>query len=204
MKRPGGPWGLFAAAGVFLLVILYTLVSSLVRPGVVSYAPSCLSIRPVAGAFVTDTITLDTRDGDAWVYFDFERRSTVEGRIDPGWDIAIQRFHVVTNGGEGYHDRPGVVVPLPWESVVEAPDSGYVATRGALSKGPMNPALEHWYTYSFFSHTLTPKPETYVLRTAAGRFAKIEVLSYYCPEAEPGCFTFRYAYQGNGSRRLLP
>jgi len=32
--------------------------------------------------------------------------------------------------------------------------------------------------------------------------AKIELLSYYCARGEPGCVTFRYVYQGDGSARV--
>jgi len=205
MKDPGRPWGLFLAAVVFLIVIVTFLVASFERPRVLSYAPSSDAGRPAAGAFVTDTVTLDARDGSVWVYFDLERGSIVDGRVDPEWDLAIQRFHVVTNGGPGYPGEAGAIaLTTSWDSVVTAPESGYETTRGGLTEGPANPALERWYKYSFFSHTLMPKPETYVIQTASSRFAKVEVISYYCPEAEPGCFTFRYAYQGDGSRRLVP
>ncbi len=42
----------------------------------------------------------------------------------------------------------------------------------------------------------------YAIRTADGRYAKVEIVGYYCPGAEPGCLTLRYVYQGDGSRRL--
>ena len=38
--------------------------------------------------------------------------------------------------------------------------------------------------------------------TADGRYAKLQLLSYYCPGARPGCLTFRYVYQGAGGRSL--
>jgi hypothetical protein len=40
----------------------------------------------------------------------------------------------------------------------------------------------------------------YAIRTADGRYAKLEIVSYYCPGAVSGCLTFRYAYQGSGAR----
>jgi hypothetical protein len=46
---------------------------------------------------------------------------------------------------------------------------------------------------------LTPKPHVWAVRTADGRYAKLEMLGYYCPGAQPGCPTFRYVYQGDGS-----
>jgi hypothetical protein len=42
----------------------------------------------------------------------------------------------------------------------------------------------------------------YAVRTADGRFAKLQVISYYCTGAIPGCLTFRYVYQGAGGPRF--
>jgi hypothetical protein len=160
---------------------------------------------PAPGAFVFDTVTIDARDGSDWVFFSFERGALVDGRRDPGWDIAIQRFHLVANGGSGYPGEAGAMVfSAEWDSVTNAPADGYEVTEGTLDDQPVNAALERWYDYSFLAHTLDPTPDTYVIRTANRHYAKMQVISYYCPGASPGCFTFRYAYQGDGSRRLAP
>jgi hypothetical protein len=47
---------------------------------------------------------------------------------------------------------------------------------------------------------LSPKPHVWAVRTADGRYAKIQLVSYYCPRSQPACLTFRYIYQGDGSR----
>lgn len=151
-----------------------------------------------------DTVTLDARDGSGWTFFDLERGRTVNGSVDPDWDLAVQRFHIVTNGGPGYPGEAGALaLEAAWEEVREAPEDGYETTTGRLDAGPVNPALERWYEYSFFAHTLMPSPFTYVLRTADGRYAKMRIVSYYCIGALPGCLTIRYAIQGDGSRALV-
>ena len=33
----------------------------------------------------------------------------------------------------------------------------------------------------------------------ACRYAKLELVGYYCPGGQPGCVTFRYVFQGDGS-----
>ncbi|MDX1396110.1 MAG: HmuY family protein [Gemmatimonadota bacterium] len=185
------------------MVIATIFVSSFQRPDVVSYAPTTELPGAAGGALVTATVTLDARDGEAWTFYSFDRGATIDGTRDPEWDVAFQRFHFVTNGGEGYPGEAGALaLEAPFDSVAEAPIDGYAATTGRLADGPVNPELERWYEYSFFAHTLRPKPATYVIRTADRRFAKLEILSYYCPEATPGCITFRYAYQGSGARAL--
>ena len=42
----------------------------------------------------------------------------------------------------------------------------------------------------------------YAVRTADGHYAKLEIMSYYCAVVGTACVTFRYAYQGDGSRTL--
>lgn len=185
--------------------MLATFIGSFLHPAVAEYAPTRDGFRAAEGGFVEDTVTLDARDGTAWTFFDLEGGRLVDGRIDPDWDLAVQRFHVVTNGGLGYPGEAGALaVEAAWDEVLEAPADGYAATVGRLADGPSNPALEHWYEYSFLAHTLRASPRTYVVRSASGFYAKLQIISYYCPGAEPGCLTFRYAIQGDGSRSLTP
>lgn len=205
MTGAGRPVWLIVAAGVFLALIAFVFASSFTRPRMPSFAPSELTGRPAGEGLVTDTVTLDARDETRWVFFDFDRGVTVDDATDPSWDLAVRRFHLIVNAGESFEGRGGAVAdPRAWEDVTEAPASGYAATRGRLGAEPSNPALERWYRYSFLAHTLEPRSEVYVLRTAEGGYAKLRVLSYYCPEAVPGCLTFEYAHRGGGGRSLVP
>src|SRR6266511_4820742 len=65
-----------------------------------------------------------------------------------------------------------------------------------------NPAVGKWYDYSMLSHLLTSKRHVYGVRTPAGKYAKLELVAYYCEGAGTACVTFRYAYQGNGTPRV--
>jgi len=89
---------------------------------------------------------------------------------------------------------------VAFHEVVAAPDSGWVASDARHDSA--NAAITRWYDYGFTSHLLTPKARVYAVRTADGRFAKLRLLSYYCPGPTPGCITFEYVYQGDGSRVL--
>lgn len=197
------PWVLYAFAGLFLLVMGGILVASMIRTDPPSFAPTTMQPRDATERFVVDTVTIDARDGASWVFFDFDVGAPVdESQIDE-WDLAINRFHLVTNGGSGYFGHGGAIaVRAPWDSVLVAPTDGYTVTEGKLEDGAITPALERWYDYSFFAHTLNPKDETYLVRTAEGRYAKFRILSYYCPQATPGCLTMAYGYQDDGSTRL--
>ena len=89
---------------------------------------------------------------------------------------------------------------MAFADVSTLPAEGYVLTEGGAD--PRNAAIAGWYGYGYFSHVLTPHPRVWAVRTADGRYAKLELLGYYCPGSQAGCVTFRYVYQGDGTRRV--
>lgn len=169
----------------------------------VAYAPTSPEPRPAGDSLVGPVrVTVDASDPDRWVYFDFSVGATVEAPGPLGWDLAFRRFNVMANGGAGFRGRGGAraLDAAVLDSVGPVPASGY---RAATSpRDSVNPALDRWYDYGFTSHLLTPRPTVYAVRTADGRYAGIRFLSYYCPGAAPGCMTFEYIYQGDGTRTL--
>lgn len=148
--------------------------------------------------------TVDATDDRQWRRFDFSRGSVVERAGYRGWDLAFRRHEILVNAAPAFQGRGGAraIEDVAFDSLLLAPGSGY---RGTIADGDTtSPAFEGWYEYGFTSHLLEPRPRVYAIRTADGRFAKLEILSYYCPGARSGCITFRYVYQGDGSRRFVP
>lgn len=198
------PAWLIVLGGLFLIGLIGIVASSLSRP-----TPPVFSITPAEAVEVGDSlvmgrVTLDARSGDRWSFFDFSRNSRVE-RPDPlGWDIAVRRTRWIVNGGPGFAGRGGArVAGSAFDSLMNAPDSGYTGTTVAAGDSTSR-VFDRWYRYDYLSHLLWPKPTIFALRTADGRYAKLRIESYYCPGPEPGCLTFRYAYQGDGSGDLRP
>ncbi len=189
------PIPLVGAFALFLATLGYLLASSLAARDVPTFVPTTPTPRPTAAdTLVHDTLTLDARDGVAWRFVDLARGALLTPPDTAGWDVAVRRFRIIVSGGA--LDAG----PVPFDALVEAPDSGYLPT--AFAADTLNPALQRWYRYSMFSHLLQPLGRTYVVRTRDGFYAKVGILAYYCPGPEAGCLTLRYAYQGNGSRRL--
>jgi hypothetical protein len=149
-------------------------------------------------------VTVDATSGEAWRYFSFRRGAVVAEPGPNDWDLAFRRFHIIANGGPGFTGAGGILDlgPVGFDGVRTVPPAGYAAN--ALGPDPTNAAIARWYTYGFFSHLLMPKPHVWAVRTADGRFAKIEIVSYYCPGMLAGCLTFRYVYQGDGSTAVAP
>jgi hypothetical protein len=181
-------------AAAFLLLVGALIIGSVVRPELPPYTLSATTEVPVGDSLVGPaTYTLDAAATDRWRHFAFGRSAVV----DTGpWDVAFRRFHVITGPGGGMVDLGTV----PFDSVVELPEAGYAPNP--VVGDSTNPAVGKWYEYSMLSHLLMSKHHVYGLRTPQGKYAKLELLAYYCKDGGTACLTFRYAYQGNGSRRV--
>lgn len=189
--------GVVVALGVALLAL------ALRQPELPTFPPTPPAPAPAGAGLVGPVVyTVDATAPDRWQYFSFALGSVVEAPGPRGWDLAFRRFHIIANGGPGFEGEGGVLDlgPVVFDAVDAVPEAGYAATTGGPD--PANPAIARWYRYGFFSHVLTPKPRVWAVRTADGRYAKLEILGYYCPRARPGCLTFRYVYQGDGSRAV--
>ena len=182
--------------GAFALLIASLLIGSLTTPEFPPYTPTVPQPAVVGDSLVGPaSYTLDASSTGHWRRFDFRRNAVVDSG---GWDIAFRRFHLITAPGGGIVD----LGPVPFDSVQELPAGGYLPNTNASDT--TNPGVGKWYGYSMLSHLLTSKHHVYGLRTAGGTYAKLELLAYYCKEVGTACLTFRYAYQGDGTRRVAP
>jgi hypothetical protein len=177
------------------------VVGSLRRPEPPSFVPGEPNPHPVGDSLVGPRLeTVDATDERRWRWFDFSRDAVVESPGPRDWDLGFRRHHVLVNGGPGFAGEGGAIAleGVVFDSLAEVPETGYLPSEAG--RDSTNPAFDDWYDYGFTSHLLQPRPIVYAIRTADGRYAKLEIVSYYCPEAVSGCVTIRYAYQGSGAR----
>jgi len=202
-----------ALVALAIVVGAATLVAlSLRQPTVAMYAPTPPAPRDGGRALVGPVLyTIDATRPEVWTYFAFGLGSAIENPDPRAWDLGFRRYEVIANGGPSYAGAGGALDlgEVRFADVKVVPEGGYQVTEGGsrVAEGgpdPRNPALARWYRYGYFSHLLTPSPRVWAVRTADGRYAKLEFVSYYCPRSEPGCLTFRYVYQGDGSRNVAP
>ena len=182
-----------------MLVTIVLVGLSIRRPELPVFAPSPIlaagesadSLEPGEAR----TLTVDSSDPERWRYVDLARGTVVEAPGPTGWDLAFRRFEVRVNGGAGSGAGAGVIDlgEVPLDAVRTVPASGYVGMT-ASGRDTTQALLEGWYSYSFTTHVLRPEPRTFALRTATGRHAALEFVSYYCPGAQPGCVTLRYRF----------
>jgi len=181
-----------AMGGAFALLVASLVIGSLTTPEFPPYRPTVPRPAVVGDSLVGPlTYTLDASSTDRWRRFDFRRGATVDSG---GWDIAFRRFHLITGADGGIVDLGAV----PFDSVRELPATGYLPNTDASDT--TNPGVGKWYAYSMLSHLLTSKHHVYGVRTGGGKYAKLELLAYYCQDVGTACVTFRYAYQGDGTR----
>ncbi len=188
------------AVAIVGVVAVALVALTLRQPAVPTYAPTPPAPNDAGRALVGPTVyTVDATSAERWRHFSFRLGAVVDESSATGWDLAFRRYQIIANGGPGFTGRAGIrdLGPVSFASVQTVPADGYQETQG--TPDPRNPAIAGWYTYGFFSHVLDPKPHVWAVRTADGRYAKLEVLGYYCPGSQPGCLTFRYVFQGDGS-----
>jgi len=201
------PWGGRVIPLTAIMAVVagaVTLVALTLRPpNIPTHAPTPPALRDSGYTLVGPVLyTVDATSPEQWRYFSFHLGSVIENAGPKDWDLAFRRSQVIANGGAEFAGSGGILDlgEAPFADVKTVPETGYQANdRGP---DPRNPAIGSWYRYGFFSHVLTPKRHVWAVRTADGRYAKIEIVSYYCPGSRPGCLTFRYVYQGDGSRNV--
>jgi len=161
----------------------------------------------VTNLLSTQVTTINASSEKEYVYFDFSSGKPVN-ILDTSsleWDLAFRRGKVISNGGASSRLGKAGLLDLgevELDEVMEVPTDNYI--QDAATKTEMeNPVLLKWYNYNYFSHKLTAKKNIYALRTADGKFAKFQFLSFYCDNKEAGCIKIRYVYQDNGSNSFL-
>ena len=121
-------------------------------------------------------LDVDMSDSDSAIYISLASHLIVDPE-DPAastdWDVAIQGARILTNGGMS---GPG------FGAAREATAGGWNALMTASTIGYMdddetgNPVLNQWAVDD--SDVRTPRDVVFVVRTAAGDYAKLEVLNY--------------------------
>ncbi len=151
--------------------------------------------------------TVNASSEKEYVYFDFSSGKPVR-ILDASsleWDLAFRRGKVISNGGASSKLGNAGLIDMgvvDFDMVTEVPMDNYSQDVAAKTETE-NPILLKWYNYNYFTHKLTAKKNSYAVRTANGKYAKFQFLSFYCDNKEAGCIKIRYVYQDSGSNSFL-
>lgn len=116
------------------------------------------------------------------------------------WDLAFSKTTIVVNGGtSGPGKVAAQVLEKPFDQISEAPKDGYI-TDGESGNAIPGGSGNSWYKYDMSVHAILPiVGRTILVKTSTGKFAKIEIISYYkgapeeVPTEEASYFTLRYS-----------
>ena len=134
------------------------------------------------------------------------------------WDLAFAGTTIrINNATSGPGAGGAFVFNGTFESLQSVPtDSVFRIDNHPVSYAITRGSGRAWYTYDGPTNLLTPIPgRTLVIRTATGKFAKVEILNYYRGGQTPSATAadsiktrdqrflhFRYTYQGNGTSQF--
>ncbi|HEY2375549.1 MAG TPA: HmuY family protein [Gemmatimonadaceae bacterium] len=190
LRRPGvvAPIPLLVLFGAFIAAIVYIVAASFVRRDAPVFSPSPIErARRANWERAGDTLTIDASDGDRWQYVSLARGRVLTLPDTASWDIAVQRYRVITPTSGGIADLGATT----FDGARVDKSSRFVPTTGVDQ--PQNDAIDHWYRYNMLTHLLEPNGHVFAVRTPGAMLWKVAVLSYYCPKLQAGCLTVRYA-----------
>jgi len=180
------------------------------------------SIPPSSGTFMHTRLDdgsyetlVDASSTTAWSYLDLETGLAVtptDPTTERTWDIAFQRFKVISNGGVSGMGGALVarVIDTPFADITQAPESGYIADapdgdidRDDTADSAFTNGTNDWYNYDVATHRVSPREDiTYIVRTPemhffpareTSNFYKVQLNGYYDAAGSPGFLRFRWA-----------
>ena len=132
------------------------------------------------------------------------------------WDIAFRGTSIITNSGNsGPGNGGGFVFTGLFDDLKTIPaDSTFKTDNAPSSYAITSGSNRGWYIYNAPVNLITPIPgRVLVIRTATGKFAKVEILNYYKGGVTPAAsasddeklkkqrfFAFRFLFQPDGSK----
>jgi len=172
-------------------------------------ADTVLGLNPITGMPIS---------AGKYTFYSLERNTMVPNTDSAStqWDLAFAGSKILTNGGTSGKGLGGAFIytglfndikTIPNDSVFKTDNApaSFAVTFGS-GKG--------WYVYDQLTSLITPLAgRVLVIRTASGKYAKVEIINYYkggvtlpttASESDKlskqRYYTFRYAFQPNGSK----
>ncbi|NID09557.1 HmuY family protein [Fibrivirga algicola] len=162
----------------------------------------------------TDPVTgRPTGSTNKYTFYSLRENKTIASTDSASnkWDIGFRGTSIIVNGGPIRSGQGGAYVYTgTFEELTTVPTSTTFAQDQSLALAIPTVSGNGWYNYNSSTNIISPIPgRVLVIRTGDGKYAKVEILSYYenapaTPTATSRSrfYTFRYAYQPDGSTKL--
>ena len=202
-----------------LLGIAFLLVGLVACKKDNSVTPSDpLTVQEVDNLFAPND-EIDRETGEILQTNDFVKFSFSTNGIvtDDSWDLAFKGTKILVNGGTGSDNvnRNGnggaIIKDGIFEEMTTAPDDAEYRQDSGTDLAIPTGSNNGWYVYNDAAYLITPiAGKVIFVRTHDGKYAKLEILSYYkdapaTPDPftdQAATYTFRFIYQTDGSKNL--
>jgi hypothetical protein len=151
-----------------------------------------------------------------FTFYSFETNSIVPSTDSNStkWDIAMRGTTILTNNGTSGPGKGGAFLYVgTFDDLTVVPADSTFKIDAAPSYAITASSNRGWYLYTPPTNLVTPIPgRVLVIKTATGRYAKVEVLNYYKGGTTPPAsasdavktfsqryYTFRFTYQADGT-----
>ena len=161
-------------------------------------APAAPEMQDVSGRVRMAVFNLSVAEKS---YFQFKKGDAVSV-TDPAnsqdWDIGSEYVTLNMNGGTSGSGLAGAIAyaATEFDSIKSAPADGYMSddtTGGTSAIG------DDWYDYNPVTHSLTVKDQSWVIRTALGKYAKLQFVKTEFASQNGGVVVIRFEYLEDGN-----
>ncbi len=189
----------------FALFLITALIISCSEESIIEPDPV-----PIESVIISE-FPADTGRKGEYTFFSFKEGKMIprEDSATTKWDIAFQATTIITNSGVRGPGNGGAIVlrNTDFASLKEAPADGY-EIEGEKTYAIPTGSGNGWYNYDSKNMIIRPIPGVVlVIRTADGKYAKMQILNYYKGAPEnitqddiSRFYKFEYVYQPDGSR----
>jgi hypothetical protein len=151
-----------------------------------------------------------------FTFYSFENNAIVPNSDSntTKWDIGVRGTTIITNGGTSGPGTGGAFIYVgTFDDLTSVPADSTFKVDAAPNYAITVGSNKGWYLYNAPVNLVTPLPgRVLVIRTATGKYAKVEILNYYKGGTTPAAtdpdavkiytqryYTFKFAYQADGT-----
>jgi hypothetical protein len=158
---------------------------------------------------ITDSMKIAySTDHYALYSFKDSSRVSLSDSASTKWDFGVRFVSLIVNSHASGPGNGGIITENSiFDNYTTAPTTGYGYDTSSTQLAVDDSFSSGWYNYDDATHVLSPKAgKFFVIKTADGHYAKLEILAVDYANFNPANFTpdslvykFRYTYQSDGS-----
>jgi HmuY protein len=188
-----------------------------------SSSPETKMVKDIAADTIVGLVGGQPVGTGKYTFFSLEKNMVIPSSDSAStkWDIALAGTTILVNNTTSGPGQGGAFVwtgvfdnlkTIPADSTFKTDNGAATPKVYAITKG----SGKGWYNYDFATSLVTPIPgRVLVIRTASGKYAKVEILNYYKGGVTPPAsasdvekyskqnyYTFKFVLQPNGSKQF--